>query len=364
LSAFGGAGMHSILELDSSVADSQYSLTKGSNSMSTSTDSFTETEAVSFDAPSKPAGPAAGGPGPHRPLGASSKFAGKRVPIRDAEVALREQLRDPRYLAMRSEMSQEFLENLVLPDERATVARAAGVAAEGESDDPLDEIPIDEPTTDPKTVVDGNAVETFLEGLRGQHLKDAANSTLLAQLASNVKFDRESQPIEWTRNYTSVLENIAWVVPEFSFFGLKSSQKRFSMDSAILKVIKAIMTQQQVEIVQASFEALQALNSSDNRLTIFRRNSVQNNVGNFQINGVGESTSGIVSMKLNAFHFKTDESVTDVLWFRFNSGSTTLNATRTTLVLNEEVYAQLRDPIVKKLGARAKNYIDELPIGD
>lgn len=308
-----------------------------------------------------------------RPTSSSSKFAPTRPRPDGVEATLQEQLADGRYTDMRADMAAEYIDNLAIPAGAGSsvpgyrlvpvgLARELGVAG-FEEGDPLEEIDLDEPTTEPTAAVDGNIVATFVDGIQGQHLFDVLNCGLLAQLAANVKYDREAEPIPWTKYYSRVLENIGWVVPEFTFFGLRSQATRFSMDSAVLKVIAAIMTQQQTEIVKAGFEALQALHGDDRRLTIFRRNSVENNAGNFQINGAGESAQGIVSLKLCAFNFKTDEAVTDVLWFRFNSGSTRLAATRTTLVLNDQVHERLRQPILTKLGNRGLDFIAGLDIG-
>ena len=308
-----------------------------------------------------------------RPYSASTKFADKKVAVTDPEAALQEQLQDDRYTEMRADVGQQYIENLAIPNYGdqwvpgykvipVGLARELGLAALEEGD-PLEEIDLDEPTPEPIGAVDGNIIATFVDGVRGQHLFDVLNGALLAQLAANQRFDRENEPIPWTRFYSHVLENVGWVVPEFTFFGLVSQATRFSIDSKLLDVIKKIMTQRQVEIAQAGLEALEGLNGDDRRLTIFRRNSVDNKAGNFQFDSVGESSAGILSLKLCAFNFKTDESVTDVLWFRFNSGSTTLQATRTTLVLNDQVHDRLRQPILDKLGNRAKDFLAGLDIG-
>jgi hypothetical protein len=149
--------------------------------------------------------------------------------------------------------------------------------------------------------VDASLVETFVDGLKGQHLCDVLNATLLAQLAANVKYDREAEPVAGTKYYTRVLENVGWVVPEFSFSGPRSHETRFSLHAALLT------------LVTSSLQALEELNVGDRRLTIFRKNSVQNNAGNFRVDSVGRSANGIVSMKLCAFHVETDESVADVV---------------------------------------------------
>jgi hypothetical protein len=139
--------------------------------------------------------------------------------------------------------------------------------------------------------VDGSLVETFADGLKGQHLFDVLNATRLGQLAANVKYDREAEPVPWTKYYTRVLENVGWVVPEFGFFGPRSHETRFSLHSALLK------------LVTSSLQVLAELNGGDRRL----------------IDSGGRSAHDIVSMKLCAFHVTTDESVTDVVALRGDS---------------------------------------------
>ena len=302
----------------------------------------------------------------------------KKVANHDPHAALQEQLQDDRFSEMRADLAGQYIENLAIPSrgdmavpgfKLVPVALArefglAGLGEGGENDDPLGDIDFDEDTTEPVGAVDGNHVPTFVEGIKGQHLFDVLNGTLLAQLAANARFHRAEDPVGWTTYYGSVLENIGWVVPDFQFRGLRSHETRFSMDDAIIKVITGIMTQNQVEVVQAALEALQSLNGEDRRLQIFRRNSVSTNDGNFQISSVGESAAGILSMQLCAFGFSTDEAVTDVLWFRFNSGSTSLRATRTTLVLNDQVYDRIRDAVLDKLGNRGLNFIGGLDLAE
>ena len=56
-------------------------------------------------------------------------------------------------------------------------------------DDPFPDLGPDQPR--PATgAVDGNIVETFVDGVTGQQKNDVLNGCLLAQLAANVKFDR------------------------------------------------------------------------------------------------------------------------------------------------------------------------------
>ena len=292
--------------------------------------------------------------------------------ITDPEVTLEEQLQDNRYIELRSEMASRYIEDLQIPNYgdmwvpgykliTESLAKEFGLAAM--EDDPYEDLPLDEPQ--PATgAVDGNIIASFVDGVTGQQKHDVLNGCLLAQLAANAKFDRESAPVDWTKFYARVLENIGWVIPEFEFRRMNSTETRFTMDSAIIRVLTGIMTENQAEVVKASLEALKNLNDEDRRARIFSRNSVNLNEGNFQVNNVGVSATGVLSMRLSAFGFKTNEYVTNVLWFRFSGGSTELKVTRTTLVLNEQVHERLRQPILDKLGDRGLAFIGGLELSD
>jgi hypothetical protein len=303
-----------------------------------------------------------------RPLSASTKLADRKA---DPELALQEQLQDDRLIKLRAEMSERYIEDLQLPNYgdmwvpgykliTAPLAKEFGLA--GFEDDPFSEMPLDEPQ--PATgAVDGNIVASFVDGVTGQQKADVLNSCLLAQLHANTKFDRFEEPINWTKYYSRTLENIGWVVPQFTFTRLQSSQTRFSMDTAIISVMAKLMTASEIEVTKATLEALRGLNHGDRRLTIFRRNSVNFNWGDFQLDSIGVSATGTLSMKVTAYGIKTNEQITDVLWFSFSSGSTTLAVAKTTFVLNEQVYDRIRDAVLNKLQDRAINYIGGLDIG-
>lgn len=58
---------------------------------------------------------------------------------------------------------------------------------------------------DEAAYVDAGSLVSFVAGVSGQHKSDALNSTLLAQLAANKKFDREKQTVEWYDFYKNRL---------------------------------------------------------------------------------------------------------------------------------------------------------------
>jgi hypothetical protein len=304
---------------------------------------------------------------------ASTKTNGSRPSIINAEAALQEQLQDDRYTDMRADMGSQFVENLEIPNKgdfwipgyrliTDNLAKEYGLQAAFE-DDPFSDLPLDQPQPE-SAAINGNIVASFVDGVTGQQKADVLNSCLLAQLAANVKFDKTKDPINWTKFYANVLENVGWVIPSFSFRGLKSNQARFTMDAVIFRLLKGLLTQDQMETVQATIDAVKALETGDRRLRIFSRESTKNSAGDFLVSNVGVSANKTLSMKLGAFAFDTSSSVTNILWWQFSGNETSMQVMSTTFVLNEQVYSRVRDAILNKLGNRALNYIGGLDIGD
>jgi hypothetical protein len=303
----------------------------------------------------------------------SSTDTAQRSVVRDAEATLSEQLGDERYIRLRSDSGEQFIENLQLPKAgdlwipgyrpiTTALARELGADAAFE-DDPFSDLPLDQPQP-ASGAIDGNIVASFVDGVTGQQKIDVLNSCLLAQLAANAKFDRESKPVEWTKFYANVLENVGWVVPDFQFRGLRSNQARFTMDAVIIRLFTGLLSQNEMETVQAAIGAIKALEDGDGRLRIFSRNSAEGKAGNFQVTSVGVSGSGVLSMKVGAFGFQTSSNVTHVLWFSFSGNSTAMQVTKSTLVLNEQVHDRLRDAILRKLGNRGLDFIRGLELSD
>lgn len=216
--------------------------------------------------------------------------------------------------------------------------------------------------TDKAGYVDAGSLVSFLAGVPLLHKHDVLNSTLLAQLAANVKYDREKQTTEWYKYYRTVLENVGWVIGSFDFTDYQSSGAEFTADKVILKILEAIATGNDLAVVAATMEALNSLGDDAPAVKIFETSSHSANNGAFQIAAAAES-DGVVVLKIGAFSFATTQTVTRILWFRFSSGATSFYKGDEVINLDDQVYAQVREAIVEKLGDRAVTFVKELPIG-
>lgn len=214
---------------------------------------------------------------------------------------------------------------------------------------------------DPAAYVDAGSLTSFVAGVSAQHKSDALNSTLLAQLAANKKFNREVSPVDWYTFYKTVLENVGWVVQNWEFTKYNASGTSFTVDAVIAELLAAIATSDDKAIIDEAINAVKALDNGDGRLVLWEQNSSHLSKGNFQISACSES-DGVLVMKIGAFYFSTDETVTNVLWFTFSSTQTELYKGGQTINLNEDVYSKVRQTVIDKLGVKAQDFVGDLDI--
>lgn len=209
--------------------------------------------------------------------------------------------------------------------------------------------------------VNNGSLVTFVDGISAQHKKDVLNSTLLAQLAATKKYDRYKDTEAWYKFYIDTLEKIGWVAQSFSFSEYQVSGSTFTVDKVVLDVLKAIASENEMAVVQETLKALEALSDKDGKLVLFDSNSHHQGNGNFQIASARE-TDGDVAVNLGAFYFDSTQNSTKVLFFEFKSSDTKIFKGTESAVLNEEVYSQVRDKIVTKLGGKIAQNVDEIEI--
>ena len=133
------------------------------------------------------------------------KGPGLREGFTDPGQQLQDELSSDRIMNLRADAGEQFIENVRLPAQPGLwipgyrviteeLARETGLR--GMEQDPLPDLEPDQPQ--PATgAVDGNIVQSFVDGVTGQQKNDVLNACLLAQLAANAKFNRTSQPVEW-----------------------------------------------------------------------------------------------------------------------------------------------------------------------
>lgn len=211
--------------------------------------------------------------------------------------------------------------------------------------------------------VNAGSVVSFVANVGSQHREDALNSTLFAQLGANAAWDRYAEPVNWYKKYNEIMENVGWVIQEFSFDKLHSNSASFTVDKVLLELLAALMSEDEARVLEEAINALKALSGDSNTAKIFENSSHDYKKANAQL-GVASDEDGVLVMKMGFFYVSTVQNITRVLWFEFKSGESDMFKAKSSINLNEQVYGQVRQTVIDKLGARAKKYIDDLPLGD
>lgn len=210
--------------------------------------------------------------------------------------------------------------------------------------------------------VNAGSLTSFTERLSGQNRSDVKNSTLFAQLAANKAFDRYKQPMDWYKKYIDVLGLIGWNQPAFTFDTYRSGSSTVELDKAVLGILAAIATANEIAIVKATMDGLKALGDDSKQMLIWDSNSNNGSSGNFQIFPADVTSNGDVVMILDGMQFNAQTSHTRFLWWSWQSTSIEIQRAASKFVLNEEIYAKVREEIIDKLGARAAQMVADIDI--
>ena len=79
--------------------------------------------------------------------------------------------------------------------------------------------------------------------------------------------------MQWYQYYRTVLENIGWVVQEFDFDRFNASGSQFTVDKAVLDILAAVATGDELAVAQQTIQAMKSLDAGDGRLVLFESSS-------------------------------------------------------------------------------------------
>jgi hypothetical protein len=211
-------------------------------------------------------------------------------------------------------------------------------------------------TPDDPSTVDAGSVVSFVGSIDGQVRSDVLNSTLLAQLWANQNAQRDDDAEAWYKTYFDTLGHIGWVLQAKQFNRYEGTGESITMDQAVLGIISAIATQNELAAIKATLDALNSLANDDHRIVLFDKQSHSGGHGNFQI-AACTVTDGSPALKLGAFYFSTTEVVDRFLWFSFANSTIQIYNAVQSATLDTDLYAQIRQDVLDKLAGSGKDYL-------
>jgi hypothetical protein len=222
--------------------------------------------------------------------------------------------------------------------------------------------PAPEPTDGEAGYVDAGALVSFVAGISPLHKSDVLNSVLLAQLAADKLFNRESATKDWYGKFVEVLTNVGWVAQNFGFKELKSAGTNFEVNKLVVEMLAAISSGPALSAISLTLSTLKALaEKQDSKWKVYSSQSYNGKEGNFQI-GCAAAVDGVPVMSFGAFTLSSSQSSDQYLWFNFSSSSSNFWYSTQATSLAEDIYSQVRELVIKKLGVNAATYILDLEI--
>ncbi len=214
----------------------------------------------------------------------------------------------------------------------------------------------------------GSNLLAFAEGVSRQNKDDVIDSLLFATLVANKAFNPETNSQEWYAHYNKVLTTLGWFSTQWRYTRYYSTHRRFSMEQAGLEIISsaiaaaALPGPASVAMLKVAGDAVAALKAQEKPLRIFERQTKTHRGANFRIGACTESDDGTVNLAMGAVNFSTDSTVTNVLFWEWNSAEVDAFRGENHLVLNTRLYATLRQQVQQRLSKGSASAIEEFQI--
>ncbi|XP_068709313.1 uncharacterized protein [Montipora foliosa] len=216
-------------------------------------------------------------------------------------------------------------------------------------------------TSKSEGLVDAGSLVSFTSEVGQKQKEDVLNSTLLAQLAANKKYDRFTDIENWYKFYGDVMSQLGWVMQNFKFNEYKSSHADFKISDVLVKLLSAMVGGDK-EMMKVVKETLDALAKSGSSLTLFSSNSISEKNGNFQILPCTVDKSNQVSIAFTGGHFQASQAAKHYFFFSYAKKDISLFHSGQVFTLSEGVYDKVRDHVKEKLGKRAVDFVKNLDI--
>ncbi|KAI0325085.1 hypothetical protein GY45DRAFT_1375017 [Cubamyces sp. BRFM 1775] len=204
------------------------------------------------------------------------------------------------------------------------------------------------PTQDTADVVAGSAFY-FVQNVTQLMKADVINSTLLAQLAANKKYDRQANKLQWYGYYTQVLGQLGWVVQEFALTEVNVAAYS-SMDQLILKYCGTFLAGDQLAQFTSMIDTLKDTKNTKAE-TIFNEQSKVSSSASFQL-GLTYAKGANPYVSIAGFACTSSKDIDRVLFDPITGNKTTFHAGYQTMFLDENLYSQVRQSVLEKLSTK------------
>ncbi|KAI0325090.1 hypothetical protein GY45DRAFT_1438631 [Cubamyces sp. BRFM 1775] len=197
--------------------------------------------------------------------------------------------------------------------------------------------------------------------LTDRQKRDAFESTLFAQAAADKQRTptNEEEALAWYNMFTRTLGSIGWIVQQYRFTELESSETQGSIDDSVLtsfandeEVDKPLLA----SIARGLLAFARAGADSDANRVFNEASIASSRFVSFQLVVVSVEQDEVV-LTLWAFFYSSEEEVDNALWFSWNNAKVSIKTAKIVMTLNRSLYDQVRDLIHQRLSDANKLHL-------
>ncbi|UUC45701.1 hypothetical protein [Flavobacterium cerinum] len=194
------------------------------------------------------------------------------------------------------------------------------------------------------------SIAYFDKNMSAQQCEDVMYSTLFAQIASDKRCDRKTQTRDWYRSYFDILNKIGWSTYNTPFDPYRTTGNTLRPSDAVLKIME--WDQEALPGLQKTLQAFSTLPDDSMPVRVF--DSASNLT--FQTLTTTSAYDQIVTT-IGSFQVIARENPKKFLFYSFPASTTELNFSVQRIALNSDVYNQIRQNVIAKLGPYISTYI-------
>ena len=218
---------------------------------------------------------------------------------------------------------------------------------------------------DQATVVGSNIIG-FAQGVSAEDRTSIAQSSLLAQLATNKSVGKLQTPTDlgkWYDNYLKVVGNTGWVLQGQNVETYTSGAIDVEVNEAIEAVAEAFLGPGATTLVllKATLGALQKV-SNGPWLTLYSNSSQQATMACFSTTLASVDPNANLVVKCMGFGLTKYDKTTQVLFFKWRSQKAELTDLQATFSIDRATSAAVKDAVAAKIAAYESDYIKSITL--
>lgn len=186
----------------------------------------------------------------------------------------------------------------------------------------------------------------------GQALRPAiSHGLLLGQLAADKVMANGGDAQKWFTTYNSVMGNIGWVLETGEFAKQEITDTNVALHKAIIPVLAAALGPAAAvgSIILKALEGLESMDQNSPWLTLFQEKSQTVTGAKFGVSFVDAGPGGGASLKTAYFSVQASQKITQILFLKIATSGATLNGANSNLSIGEQVIADTKDALQRKV---------------